>query len=316
MPNQPAWGTGGEPFPLTSNLPLLVAIDAATRYIFDRCTERGIRNDAGVVKWNDSPDVPRLMAPQFDAVMERLKSECDRRDIDSNPLDVFAGLERGEAGTYTSGIQPSWGGTQAWDMAAYNADRTLTRLKNKLALSGTPKPVDNQAERSITNMGDGWRIRFDGQEALHWGKAVGYLAKILSRPNYGWTVAELKGDPERKLEGIAQLRGMPAMDNAAVKAIRKRMAEIEDLDEDGANERLQNEKADLLIQLESSSKHLGSELRGEYTNIQKQIRTLKNDKLKTGMPQLFRHLEECYQTDGTTFTFRYSPPPGSPTWTF
>jgi hypothetical protein len=209
-----------------------------------------------------------------------------------------------------------------------------------------PKPVHDPDARLVTDLaanpaivgadgmflrrvGKVWHLGYQGERGdfpVHGNKFLGQLAKLLAKPNYAWTVAELRGDPDDKLKADAWMGVERASDMEALRAIHK---EIQNIDaivaETGSTEVLENKKEKLLRQVKghSAKKRLGSSVRKAYNNVaaQKSLflkklegKVLKKLEGKADMPQLAAHLRACIKSSGSDFTISYRPPAGMARW--
>jgi hypothetical protein len=172
---------------------------------------------------------------------------------------------------------------------------------------------------SIQRVAEVWHLRYQGEQGdypVKGNQCIGWLAKLLVAPNRSLTVADLRGDPEGKLAADALLGAERETDNAGIKAIRKRLEEIEDIAEQagGWSEHLEKEREDLLDRVKEAEdgKQLRSSLNRAHHNIASQIRTFLRDKLPEEMPQLAAHLNQSLKLEFPSFG--YYPPAGTPAW--
>src|SRR5439155_7982880 len=155
-------------------------------------------------------------------------------------------------------------------------------------------------------VGGVWHLSYGtekGEYPKTGNKSIEWLARLLAAPNRSLTVADLQGDPEGKLAADARLRGEHETDLEGIKAIRTRLAEIEDIAaETGGSDALEDEKADLLRRLQAAddNKQMTSPLRAAHHNIATQIRNLR-DKLTNDMPNLAAHLIATLKLDSPRF---------------
>lgn len=170
----------------------------------------------------------------------------------------------------------------------------------------------------IQLVGDMWQIRYEsetGNYPVRGNQCIAWLAKIVESPNRQISVADLRGDPEGKL---AADRGIPSeteTDIEGIEAIRDRLQEIDDiLTETGENEKLENERHDLLARLKTSKygKKLQSGLANEHRNMATQIRKFLKNKLIKTMPKFTGHLKTSLKLNFPCFG--YYPPTATPPW--
>jgi hypothetical protein len=172
---------------------------------------------------------------------------------------------------------------------------------------------------SLRRVGKIWHLRYHGEKAdfpVDGNKFLGWLAKLLRKPDYAWTVAELLGDPEAKLKADASLSRERVTDAEGLKTIWKEIQDIDAMiEETGSTEALEDKKAELLKHVEqhSARRRMGSAVAKDYNNIGTQKRQFLK-KLKAHMPQLAAHLEASIIPSGKDFTIAYRPPNGSPPW--
>lgn len=167
-------------------------------------------------------------------------------------------------------------------------------------------------------MAEVWHLRY-GTETGEYPKkgnlCIEWLAKLLAAPNRSLTVADLRGDPEGKLAADGMLRGECETDREGVNIIKYRLEEIEDMTAaTGGSEAMENEKADLLRQLQAArdNMQLDSPLRKAHHNAATQIRMFLR-KLATTMPKLSGHLDEALKLDFPHLG--YYPPAVTSPWT-
>src|SRR5262249_22363834 len=145
---------------------------------------------------------------------------------------------------------------------------------------------------------------------------LGWLAKLLAKPNSGWTVAELRGDLDGKLKADALLGGERATNKEGLDKIWERIQEIDEVTEaTGGSEDLENERAELLRGMEKSSakRRITTNVAKAYKNITTQKRQFLR-KLEEHMPQLTAHLRACIVPYADSFTVSYRPPNGTSPW--
>jgi len=178
--------------------------------------------------------------------------------------------------------------------------------------------ANEKAPNSIRLVTEVWHLCYGTETGEYPKKGHGcmeWLAKLLGAPNRSLSVAELRGDPEGRLAADALLVGELETDRDGVKAIKKRLKEIEDITEEtGGSEALENEKARLLHQLEDAGdcKQITNRLRKTHHNMATQIRRLRDKKLVKNMPNLAAHLKATLKFDIPDFG--YYPPHGTPSW--
>jgi hypothetical protein len=172
------------------------------------------------------------------------------------------------------------------------------------------------AGNSIRRVGEGWEIRYGDERGLYYSwKVIPSLQVILSHP-YRWlSVAEVQGDPEKKLAGDARLRGEQETDKVAVTAIRRRLEEIEATrEETGGSDALDQEQNDLLRRLEEAVKQLQSPIRKAHHALATRIRRFIRELESGTMPRLAAHLRDALRFELPDFAYR--PPRGTPSWKF
>jgi hypothetical protein len=177
----------------------------------------------------------------------------------------------------------------------------------------------NSEGSSLRRVGEVWHLRYQGESAdfpVRGNQFLGWLAKLLEKPDYAWTVAELRGDPEGKVKADARLGGEYEKDEEGLRKIYERIQDINDITErTGGSDRLEDEKGELLRQVETHSAkgRIESSVGNAYNNITTQKRQFLK-KLKGQMPQLAAHLRSCITQFAEDFTISYRPPAGTPRW--
>jgi hypothetical protein len=172
---------------------------------------------------------------------------------------------------------------------------------------------------SLRRVGEVWHLRYHDEEAdypVKGNQFIGWLAKLLDKPNRTWTVAELRGDPDGKLKADASLGGQPITDEESLQKIQDHIEDIDaTIEATGGSEALEEQKARLLGQVADCAKRrrIISPLSKAYGNIQTQ-KSLFLTKLKAEMPQLGTHLRACIIFSGKDYTIAYRPPSNAPLW--
>jgi hypothetical protein len=172
---------------------------------------------------------------------------------------------------------------------------------------------------SLRRVGKVWHVRYRSEKAdfpVAGNKFFGWLAKLLAKPDRSLTVAELLGDPDGKLAADALLGSEHVMDQEGIRAMKERIEEIDEITEGtGGSEELDNERAELLRQLEGSPAmgRIRASVSKAYNNITTQKRQFLK-KLTSDMPQLAAHLKGCIIPSGHDCTISYRPPRGTPRW--
>jgi hypothetical protein len=172
---------------------------------------------------------------------------------------------------------------------------------------------------SLRRVGKIWHLRYQNEEAefpVRGNKFLGWLAKLLSKPDHGWTVAELLGDPDGKLKADTFLGGERTANPEALEAIWKRMQDIDTtIEELGGCEALEDERNELLKQVEacSAKEPMRTGVGKAYHNITTQKRQFLKE-LKPHMPQLTAHLQASIDPSARDYTITYRPPKGTPKW--
>jgi hypothetical protein len=180
-------------------------------------------------------------------------------------------------------------------------------------------PQEPKSLMSLCRVGQVWHLRYHNEKAdfpVDGNKFLGWLAKLLAKRAYAWTVAELLGDPEGKLKADASLRGERVTDADGLRKIRNRLEDIDAMiATTGGSEAPEAEKAQLLKQVEhwSKQRRINSPVARAYNNIGTQKRQFIL-KLKDNMPQLAAHLKAAIVLSGEDFTVAYRPLAGSPAW--
>jgi hypothetical protein len=173
------------------------------------------------------------------------------------------------------------------------------------------------APLSLCRVGEVWRLRYHDEEGdfpVSGNHFIGWLAKLLAKPNYHWTIAELIGDLERKIAADAALGGEDALDAEGIRETRKEIETIDEFLKMGGSEQLENERARLLRQLNGQ---MGARLKTAAENAYNNISTQKRKflpKLGRSMPKLASHLKACLDHDASSYAFSYRPPEGSSRW--
>jgi hypothetical protein len=178
---------------------------------------------------------------------------------------------------------------------------------------------DNNSAMSLRRVGETWHVRYRSERvdfSFRGNRYIEWLAKLLSKPDHGWTVAELYGDAGRKLGADASLGGECVTDKAGLRAIWQRIQEIRAIaDQTGGSEELENEEQQLLRRVErhSARERMPAAIAKAYNNVTTQKRKFLQ-KLKSRMPQLAAHLKACLVQEAGDYTLSYRPPAGTPRW--
>jgi hypothetical protein len=174
---------------------------------------------------------------------------------------------------------------------------------------------------SLRRVGKNWRLRYpndqDGDFPVKDHKFLGWLAKLLSKPGYPWTVAELYGDPEGKIKADAALGGERARDWEYLRRIWDRIQEIDITTQTtGGSAELAAERGDLLQQVRghSATELMEAEVRKAYHNVTTQLRLFLKTLAREGMPRLAAHLRTALKTSSDDCAISYRPPAGTPGW--
>src|SRR5262249_13078290 len=156
----------------------------------------------------------------------------------------------------------------------------------------------DRPENSIKRVAEIWILHYEGETGQYPVKGnqfIGWLAKLLSKPDHNWTVAGLLGDPGGKLEAGSLPRAQCAMDRGGLRKIDNRIKEIDEITkETGGSESLEGERATLLqqVQVHSATERMPAPVKKAYDNITTQKRQFLL-KLAEEMPQLAAHLKAC-----------------------
>jgi hypothetical protein len=184
---------------------------------------------------------------------------------------------------------------------------------------GASEGGGDRPDMSLRRVGEVWHLRFQGENAdfpVRGNRFLGWLAKLLAKPDHAWTVGELNGDPDGKVKADALLGGEYEKDKEALRKIRERIEDIDAMiEETGGSEKLEEDRAELLRHLErhSARKRMGSRVGKAYNNITTQKRMFL-EKLEGKMPKLATHLQACIVPSGRDYTISYRPPAGTPRW--
>jgi hypothetical protein len=185
--------------------------------------------------------------------------------------------------------------------------------------AGAAPADDTVNENSMKLVGEVWTIQYGNEPGMYTDRGnqcIGWLAKLLARPNRSLTVAELRGDPEGQLKADAQMGSERETDEDGIRSIRARLQEIEEIaaETGGGSESLDAEKATLLRQVEAAvnEKKIGSKLKRGHHNMATQIRAFLREKLAKDMPKLATHLTAALKLEFPEFG--YFPPGDTPTW--
>jgi hypothetical protein len=316
-------------------------LDQATRFLshFDEVLEKcaTIRTFRDWFSDGTAIDFAGQSAPSFhEAVL--ITAVRLRRDIDLElgKVHLDAHHEGSGDGPYIPYGRPdtleavwtekSWETLQAElrKVPTFDFDRLVTdlaceRIRAARRVDRNPQGGDRgstDAENSIRLEGEVWRLRFQresGDFPDRGNKCLRYLMMLLAKPNRSFTVAELIGDPERKLAAEAEFGSECQDDAAGIRAKKGRLEEIEALPPAlQESEAIIAEKADLLIALKEGldKKQMESPLKKAHHNIASQFRTFRQ-KLKKKMPLLAAHLT-ALKLDYPHFG--YYPPTGTLPW--
>jgi CheY-like chemotaxis protein len=188
----------------------------------------------------------------------------------------------------------------------------VERIKYVLGETELGEPQGN----SIRLRGDVWHLSYHGESGDYprrGNQSLAWLYKLLAAPNKLFTVAELQGDPDSKLDADARIGAERRTDDAGIKSIQKRLEEIEEITEQtGGSETLENEKTQLLDQLHEALGRIDSPLKKAHRNIAVQIRAFRDKLAKGSMPNLAAHLRAALKLDFPYIA--YYPPAGAPAW--
>jgi hypothetical protein len=190
------------------------------------------------------------------------------------------------------------------------------QLLGRLGVGNDP---DSDLVMFIRLAGEIWHLGYRGEKANLSRKDcqfLGWLAKLLSKPNHAWTMPELLGDPEGKIAADAKLGGERLVDSEGVQAIYNRLRDIQAIIEDtGGSEHLEHEQTDLLRRVEkyAARGQVNTAIRRQYKNVTTQKRQFLI-RLKPLMPELTRHLKVSLSQSGKDFTLSYRPSPDTPAW--
>jgi hypothetical protein len=172
---------------------------------------------------------------------------------------------------------------------------------------------------SLRRVGEVWHLRYQGESAdfpVRGNQFLGWLAKLLAKPNHALTVAELRGDSEGKLKADARLGGEYAKDMKGLREINDRIRQIDEITElAGSSDHLEAEREKLLREVAaySAKGRIGSSVGNAYNNITTQKRLFLT-KLEKEMPQLAAHLRSCITQFKENYALSYRPPAGTPRW--
>jgi hypothetical protein len=199
------------------------------------------------------------------------------------------------------------------------ADDAMTFLAECAGLCEAARRTKDEAECSVRLKGEIWHLRYCGETGdypINGNQAIGWLVKLLAAANRQLTVANLRGDPEKKLAADALMGGQPKMGSREIRDIKAQLEEISTIaEETGWTEALEEKKAELLSQLKGPrGQVLAAPIKADHRNIATQLRTLIRVKLKRDMPQLAAHLKASLKLDFPEFG--YYPPSPPPAWQF
>jgi hypothetical protein len=211
-------------------------------------------------------------------------------------------------------IDKLWAGTAQNTEYDYTSGSGITsEVRRAVVLRRGERPERDR--NAIRREGEYWQLTFGAERGGYPTlNALEWLAALLGSPNRPYTVADLRGDPEGKLAGDARLRGERETDAEGVRAIQKKLEDIEAVAaETGWTEAAENEKADLLARLEAADdgKRLADPLRTAHHAVATQFRNLRR-RLREDMPELAAHLTAALKLDFPHFG--YFPPAGTPAW--
>jgi hypothetical protein len=185
---------------------------------------------------------------------------------------------------------------------------------------GARPPTEEAPVMFLRYLGGIWRLRYPGDPDREFPvkghKFLGWLAKLLSKPGHPWTVAELLGDPDGKIEADASLGGERVHDREGIRKIWNRIEEIDAITEaTGGSAALEAEKDDLLQEVtgHAATKQAEAEVRQAYNNITTQKRLFLK-KLAKEMPRLAAHLRTHLRPSGSDYTITYRPAAGTSSW--
>jgi hypothetical protein len=204
-------------------------------------------------------------------------------------------------------------------LIADNFRRIVAADSEPPKLRATEQDDGDDSDTSLRRVGKVWRFRYRVEKAdfpVVGNQFLGWLAKLLSKPDRSLTVADLLGDPDGKLAADALLGGERLTDKESIRAIRQRSEDIDEIKaRTGGSEVLDDERAELLQRIEGNpaTGRMGATVCKAYQNITTQKRQFLK-KLKSDMPGLAAHLKACILPCGNDCTISYRPPAGTPCW--
>lgn len=198
------------------------------------------------------------------------------------------------------------------EFAAYGARRRVSVID---ALLGAEPPVPRVATATLEQDGDRWCIRFGGREAAVTDlKGMHYLSRLLATPGQPIHVLDLLG------AGMVE-PGIPALDEEAKAAYRRRLAEVDadiadaERDNDLARATLAERDRDYLVQelgravgLGGRTRMVGGTVERARTSVTRTLRYALG-RVADELPDLGEHLNRSISTGAEC---SYSPDPLHP----
>jgi CheY-like chemotaxis protein len=286
-----------------NEIPVILMTGLGTRSLMERLKQFG-----ALVVPKPAAGSAELLKDLVPAVDEALNGEAEVADLISRT--VKRALQVGKTAPYLRWLLDCELRVQVSATVHHDPER----VKQILGVIEADPAVEN----SIRLHGDIWHLRFQGESADYPRKgnqSLAWVHKLLAAPSKLFTVAELQGDPDGKLAADAAFGAERQTDAAAVKCIKDRLEEIDEISaRTGGSESLEEEKAALLSQFQQAlrGKKMDSPLKTAYRNIAVQIKSLRDKKLSKDMPRLAAHLRAALKLEFPYFG--YYPPPGAPAW--
>jgi CheY-like chemotaxis protein len=192
--------------------------------------------------------------------------------------------------------------------------KSATELHELLHSEFNQREGAGPPESVIRLVAETWHLHYEGETGDYPNlQALGWLQKLLTAPQKFFTVADLRGDPDRTYGADAGIGTEARTDAAGLKKYKNRLDDIEYVGSTkGWTELLENEKAKLEKLLAEAAKSMESPLRDGHRNIATQIRNFRARLKRTSMPRLATHLRATLKLDFPTFG--YFPPPGTSAW--
>jgi hypothetical protein len=189
-----------------------------------------------------------------------------------------------------------------------SANSTASIVEQLNHLKGTL--TEHKSEHSIRLVGDVWKLRFGdeiGEYPVRGNQGLQWLRELLTHPHRVFSVADLFGDPDRKLEADAAIRSETRETQESLARLWRDLNDIEELEETtGRSESLSSRKAAVLKAIANQDELISSALTRAHHNMSTQLRGFFR-KLDKDMPRLAAHLRVSLSMSKPDFAYRPEP---------